>query len=138
MYLGQGGQQIHDFSPGIAPDGMFWTIALDPDTVDLNPDDERAIFEVSDLPMPDYHTFVNAVTNGPSEPGTVSFRAKWDKGGKQSHYRYAPNRWEGTFEQCTATCSWSGRTASATFRSDKNNPTIFAEVGYERSGVFFS
>src|SRR3712207_1583845 len=99
---------------------MFWSIALDPDTVDLNPDDERAILEVSDLPMPDYHDFVNAVSNGPSEPGTVSFRVKWDAGGKKQDFHYAPNRWSGTFEQCTATSSWTGRTESATFRSGKN------------------
>ena len=133
----QSGQQIHDFNPGIARDGRFWTMALDPDSVDVHPGNGRAVYRARHLPMPDYHDFVNAATGGASVRGIVSFRVEWAPSHDKHHYRYAPHKWEGSFVQTTATCTWSGRTKFATFSTDTNNPTIFAEVGRERSGVFF-
>jgi hypothetical protein len=131
--------QIHDFNPGIAPDGRFWTMAMASNSVDVHPGSGRAVYQATDLSMPDYHDFVNSATGGASVPGVVSFHIEWapSKQEKQ-HYRYVPHRWEGQFGETTATCTWSGRTALAEFATDTNNPTIFAEVGHERSGVFFS
>lgn len=137
MYDDQLGQ-IHDFNPGIAPDGLFWTQPLDKHSVAVNPGTGRAVLEVHDLPMPDYHDFVSSVTGGPSIPGVVSFRVEWEASHDRHRYRYAPNQWQGTFVQTNATCSWSGRTAEAEFSTDTNNPAIFAEVGHQRSGVFFA
>jgi len=88
--------------------------------------------------MPDFHDFVNAVTVGASVPGTVSFHIDWAPSHDKHRYRYAPHRWEGEFAQTTVSCSWSGHTASTDFMTDTTNPTLFAEVGHERSGVFFS
>jgi hypothetical protein len=130
--------QIHDFNPGIAPDGRFWTMALDPRSVDVHPGSGRAVMEATNLPVPDYHDFVSSVTGGPALPGVVSFRVEWAASKDKHRYRYAPNQWEGTFVHTSATCTWSGRTAVAEFTTETNNPTIFAEVGHERSGVFFS
>jgi hypothetical protein len=129
--------QIHDFNPGIARDGLFWTMALDPESVRVNPGNGRAVLQARHLPMPDYHDFVNSATGGASVPGSVSFRVEWAPSHDKHHYRYALHKWEGSFVKTTATCSWSGRTKVATFSTDKNNPTIFAEVGRERSGRFF-
>jgi len=135
---GQQLEQIHDYNPGIAPDGRFWTQAFDPRSVKVNPGIASAIYQAQKLPMPDFHDFVNAVTGGPSVPGVVSFRVEWEPSRDRHHYRYAPNRWEGTFVQTNATCTWSGSTAETSFSTDTNDPTIFAEVGHEKSGVFFS
>ena len=107
-------------------------------SVDVNPGHGRALYQASDLPMPDYHDFVNSVTGGPSVPGLVSFHVEWAPSNDQHHYHYAPHLWEGKFAQTTATCVWSGHTDLAEFATNTNNPSIFAEVGHERSGVFFS
>ena len=88
--------------------------------------------------MPDYHDFVSSVTGGPAVPGVVSFRVEWEASRDRHRYRYAPNRWGGTFVHNNATCRWSGRTAEARFSTDTNDPAIYAEVGQERNGVFFS
>jgi len=135
---GQQLEQIHDFNPGIAPDGLFWTQAMDPGSVQVNPGSGRALFQATNLPMLDYHDFGSSLTGGTTVPGVVSFDVEWAASHDRHHYRYAPTRWEGTFVQTTASCSWSGRTAKADFSTETNNPTIFAEVGHERSGVFFS
>ena len=111
---------------------------MDQHSVHVNPGTGRSVFEVQHLPMPDYHDFVNSITGGRAVPGVVSFRVKWEPSHDRHRYRYAPNRWEGTFVQTNATCTWSGRTAEATFSTDTNDRAIFAEVGHERSGVFFS
>jgi hypothetical protein len=130
--------QIHDFNPGIAPDGRFWTQAIDPRSVDVHPGSGRAVMQATNLAMPDYHDFVSAVTGVPPVLGIVSFRIEWAPSQDKHRYSYAPHNWEGQFVHTTATCDWSGRTEVAEFTTDTNNPTIFAEVGHERNGVFFA
>ena len=87
--------------------------------------------------MLDYHDLLSQVSGVAPIPGIVSFRVKWAPSQDKHSYRYAPHKWEGSFGHTTATCTWSGRTKFATFSTDTNNPTIFAEVGRERSGTFF-
>ena len=88
--------------------------------------------------MPDYHDFVSSVTGGIPDPGIVSFRAEWLRSLDRHHYSNAARGWEGTFVTNHSTCHWSGRTAKAEFHTDTVDPEIFAEVGHERNGVFFS
>lgn len=111
---------------------------MDPSSVRVQPGSGRAVFQATDLPMPDYHDFVSSVTGGTPVPGIVSFRVEWAPSQDKHRYRYEPHRWEGRFVHTSATCTWSGRTEFAEFATDTNNPTIFAEVGHERSGFFFS
>jgi hypothetical protein len=112
-------------------------MALDARSVDVNPGNGRAVFQATNLPMPDYQDFVSSVTGATPVPGIVSFRVEWGAS-KDVHRQYSiPNRSEGTFLHTTGTCTWSGRTQFAEFATNTNNPTIFAEVGRERNGVFF-
>ena len=113
-------------------------MALPSHAVDVDPGSGRAVYQAHDLPLPDYLNFVNAVTGGAPVPGRVSFRVEWAPAHDKHHYRNAAHRWEGTFVQNSATCTWSGHTAAADFSTDTNNPTIFAEVGHQHSGVFFT
>ena len=111
---------------------------MDPRHVEVNPGSGRAVYQATNMEMPDFHDGFNALTGGPSVPGVVTFRLEWAPSNDKHNYRYEPNRWEGMFVQNTVTCKWSGRTASSEFHTDTLNPTIFAEVGHEKSGVFFS
>jgi len=106
-------------------------------SVEVHPESGRAVFEARHLPMLDYHDLLSQVSGVAPIPGIVSFRVKWAPSQDKHSYRYAPHKWEGSFVHTTATCTWSGRTKFATFSTDTNNPTIFAEVGRERSGKFF-
>src|SRR5262245_10763404 len=113
-------------------------MAMEASNVVVNPRSGRAVYQATNLPMLDYHDFVSSVTGGQTVPGIVSFRVEWAPARDKHNYRYEPNRWRGNFVQTTATCTWSGKTAEAEFSTDTNDPSIFAEVGRERSGVFFS
>jgi len=47
------GDQIHDFNPGIAPSGLFWTIRIPDESVEVDFDDARASMNISDLQVKD-------------------------------------------------------------------------------------
>jgi hypothetical protein len=112
-------------------------MAMDTQSVDVSPGSGRATYRARDLPMPDYHDLVSAISGVPPVPGIVSFNVEWGKSKDKHDYRYAPHQWMGDFVTTSATCTWSGLTAAAEFHTNTNNPTIFAEVGHEKSGVFF-
>jgi hypothetical protein len=111
---------------------------MHPSNFGINPGTGHAFFRAENHPMADYHDVVNALTGGPSVPGRVTFNVEWEKSYDRHIYRYEPHRWQGEFVHNSATCTWSGRTAAAEFVTNTVNPVIFAEVGHERSGVFFS
>jgi hypothetical protein len=138
----QSGQQIHDFNPGIQPDGRFWTTPLSDGNVDVSPGSGRALYQAQQLAVPDFESGFNALTHGPSVPGVVSFRVEWQAAADHQHHRIgnAAHRWTANVLRTSATCVWSGETADASFHTDSSDPfvnMIFAEVGEERSGVFF-
>lgn len=95
---------------------------------------------VEDMEMPDYFNFVNSLLDGPSLPGRVSFRAEWSKSDDKHRFRYAPEKWTADAVFNTARVQWVGETAAAHYVTDADGPqdSLFADVGHERSGVFFS
>jgi hypothetical protein len=89
--------------------------------------------------MPDYHDGVNALLEGPSVPGVVSFEIKWTKSKDKQRFHFEPDKWDANLVFNTAHVAWSGKTETAMFVSDpaSTSTSLFAEVGRERSGVFF-
>jgi hypothetical protein len=139
------GSQIHDFNPGITdfnpPDtGLFWTACIDAGDVDVNPGNGRATMSVSDLEIPDYFNGNNALLLGPSEPGVVSFHIEWMKSSDKRRFRYAPEQWLANVVINEAKAEWEAETVLAHYVSDPlaTSASLFAEVGHERNGVFFS
>jgi len=57
--------QIHDFNPGITESGLFWTIPISADTIEVNFAAGKASFQVSDVDVEDYHDVFNALMDGP-------------------------------------------------------------------------
>ena len=68
---------MHDFNPGIAESGLFWTIAIDRGDVKVNLHDRTAALHVADLDVEDYGNVVNALLDGPSVEASVSFDVDW-------------------------------------------------------------
>ncbi len=97
----------------------------------------HAVYQATDLAMPDYHDAFNALTGGPFVPGVVTFRLEWAESREKHRYHDVQDRWGGHLVQTSVKCTWSGNTATTEFHTDTLNPTIFAEVGQEKSGVFF-
>ncbi len=134
-----GQNQIHDFNPGIEPNGLFWTAPIDPHDVLANPGAGRAVMDVNDLAMPDFHDLVNAVMLGPSVPGVVSFRVEWAKAKDKRRFHNEAQQYDGSMVITTARCEWRGETSEAIYVSDpaSTSVTVVAEVGHMRNGVFF-
>jgi hypothetical protein len=113
-------------------------MVMNSNVVDVNPGSGRALYQATDMSMPDFHDFGNAITTGITAPGVVSFRVEWAPSSDRHHYDDGANQWIGDFLTTSITCNWSGRTSNSTFTTDSDNATIFAEVGHQRSGVFYS
>jgi len=134
------GDQIHDFNPGIAPSGLFWTIRIPDESVEVDFDDARATMNLSDMQVKDFGTGLNSLLRGPSVKSVVSFHIRWSGVNERVKTRDKTNRFVGNFIEDTATMAWSARRKDFKFVSDPANTstTIFAEIGRERNGVFFS
>jgi hypothetical protein len=131
--------QIHDFNPGIAPSGLFWTIRIPNDSVEIDLDEAEASMDLSDLEIEDYHDIVNALLRGPSVPADASFHVRWSGVKNRVKISDQTNGFTGNYIEDTATIHWSAREAGFKFVSDPANTstTVFAEIGRERNGVFF-
>ena len=69
--------QIHDYSPGIPPSGLFWLVSAPHDAVQVHLGSGTASVQMTDVPVLDAHDIKNALTGGPTVPATVSFDIEW-------------------------------------------------------------
>jgi hypothetical protein len=88
----------------------------------------------------DYFTLSNALVDGHHVPATVSFELRWSGVIKRVHTRDDTNHFVGDYIEDTATIRWSAKEEGFLFVSDPAHAstTVFAEIGSERNGVFFS
>ena len=129
--------QVHDFNPGIAENGVFWTAAIDRGSVRVNLGNGSASLHVADLDVEDYGNVVNALQDGPSVEASVSFDVTWSSVEERVKIRNPDNDFGGEFIHNTATLTWSANEAGFTFTSNPLD-SDFAEIGHERNGAFFN
>ena len=143
-------QQIHDYSPGITPNGLFWTIAVPPESVAIDLDNATASLRVADVSVIDAHDLANALTNGKGltnppippiapVPATVSFAVQWSGVVSQAKVTNPASHFTGEFIETIATIKWSASQAGFDFVSEDPNPArnFYSVIGHERNGVFF-
>jgi hypothetical protein len=143
-------QQIHDFSPGIAPNGLFWLISAPRDVVQIDLDSGTASLQLNNVPVMDAHDLANALTNGHGlanppippiapVPATVSFDIEWGGVIAEEKITNELEDFTGHFIQTGATISWSASEAGFDFVSEPANPArnFYSVIGHERNGVFF-
>src|SRR5216683_6083068 len=81
-------QQIHDYSPGISLNGLFWLVSAPRDAVQIDLDSGTASLQMANVPVIDAHDLANSLTNGHGltnppippiapVPATVSFAIEW-------------------------------------------------------------
>jgi len=144
-------QQIHDYNPGIASNGLFWVIAAPKDVVQVDPGAGIASLRMSNVPVMDAHDIANALTGGHGftnppippiapVPATVSFDIEW--GGGVLERAIVVNEDEdftGQYVRTGATISWSSNQSGFQFVSEPPNPArnVYSVVGHERNGFFF-
>jgi len=119
---------------------LFWTIRVPDESVEVDLDDATASLDVNDVDIEDYHDLVNALKDGPSVPANVSFHLRWRGVKNRVKVRDETNHFVGNFIEDTASIRWSAREKGFKFVSDPANTstTVFAEIGRERNGAFFS
>lgn len=132
---------MHDFEPGIAKNGSFWTIAVSDDSVSINLNKGTARFHMENLDIKDYFDIVNSLTDGgttgPPVAATVSFDVRWKS--PFDHYKIEEETqgFRGEFWQTDASINWSGANDDgASFDSSEQTTVIFAGIGRERNGKF--
>ncbi len=133
--------QVHDFEPSILPSGLFWTVPISRSAISSQPARGRARFAESDMAVPDFHDFGNAVSPSPtSVPGHVTFDVRWTRAGAVQKISDATFGFAGQFIPSSATIRFavSDDGTGVVYKSDDaGQVTIGGGVGKERNGVFF-
>jgi hypothetical protein len=135
------GTQISDINPGINPypDGLFWTLRLPSDSVEVNPGAGRAIYQAENIQIADYGNFDNSFGGGRGIPATVSFEVRWSGVHQRLNIKDDDARFGGEFVRGDAQMSWKARIGDIEYVSDPIDTSFsdFASLGTERNGVFF-
>jgi hypothetical protein len=143
-------QQIHDYSPGISSNGLFWLVSAPRDAVQIDLDAGTASLRMNNVALTDAHDLANSLTNGhgltnppipPAAPvpATVSFDIEWSNMIARDKITNVAEDFEGQFIETGATISWSAAQAGFDFVSESPNPArnVYSVIGRERNGVFF-
>jgi len=152
-------QQIHDYAPTIPPSGLFWTIPLLPNSVEIEFNSARASMHADGLSVPDAHDLANSLTHGQGTmatnppippiapvPATVSFDVQWSgeiagsDGVSRTTIINEAQNFRGDFIKTGSTIKWSSVQNGFFFESEDPNPArnVGATIGRERNGVFFN
>jgi hypothetical protein len=131
---------VHDFNGGITPSGLFWIVELPERAFRVSRDGRRATLEAHDVAVLDSFQFL-----GPNVvPATVSFEITWRaterrqlRGKGTAVPPTDPAAFLGRFAAARSTARFSGSELGFSFRSeDADTDGTFAELGFERNGVF--
>lgn len=136
-----GDAQIHDFNPGITLNGLFWTVVLPPDNVQVDLNAGTATLEGRDIHVKDYFNLQNAVGGGGAQPNPaiVSFKVQWQGLGGLNQYNNAALQFRGAFKEASARMEWSARSGDFEFQSAPlaTSTSVAAELGQESNGSFY-
>jgi len=140
--------QLHDFSPYLLPNGLFWTVKVPSSALTINTDGSITLHLV-DVPVNDAFTFppppqaVPGISPVKLIPTKLSLDITYLKGGNPRHVRptshdpLSPFNWAGMMWDSTNAGTFSlssdnGFSASGSFASNGN----FGQIGFERNGIF--
>jgi hypothetical protein len=148
--VGDPTHQQHDWEPGIAPSGLFWTIAISSLAIDVDPGTGQARLHATSVPVTDYHDFSNAVGGGGPTPvpSHASFDVRWSGNRERRKIRDETFGFVGQYVtgNTTITFTTSEDGSGVVYTADpagQYNPTPeqggagSPAVGHERNGVFF-
>lgn len=127
--MGQG--HIHDFDPGIAPNGLFWTVRIPDSSVQVDVAKGTAAWRLTEVPLPDELTDL---------PSIVTMAMAWGGDLTPVTLDDSANGFAGTYTECKGMIEWSARQPGFTFASDPASTTAtrFAAIGRERNGVYYN
>jgi hypothetical protein len=144
--VGDPTQQLHDFEPGIAPSGLFWTIPIAHSAIDVSPGSGNARLHAKNVPVTDFHNFFIAVGLSPPPPAPlpshVSFDVRWSGTGTRQKIRDDTFGFTGHYVNSNATISFAASNDGGDVIYSSNAAGQYnvgqPGVGHERNGVFFN
>lgn len=142
--MGDPSVQVHDFNPGIASSGLFWTVPIEPGAIKVDPTTGEARLRVHAYKIPDYHdilTAIGIIPGPPPLPSRVTFDVRWAGHGAPVNLHDGAFGFSGSYVTGPATIDFtaSNDNSSVVYTSDpagQSNPGPPA-VGTEQNGVFF-
>jgi hypothetical protein len=141
------GAQIHDLNPStFPPTGLFWTIEIPGDGIQVKLGKGIASMAADDVPILDYGTIPNALFFGDDPTptsGSVSFKVVWRGANERLNIQNTGpvfGGFAGEFIHNAAQMEWTATVGDLMFVSDplETSSSVFAEIGHERNGSFFS
>jgi hypothetical protein len=133
--------QINDMNPGISPypAGLFWTIALPPQSVVANPGAGKAVYKATNVEIRNFVDFNESLSGQPGDPATVSFEVHWSGVGQRLNIHSEDANFGAEFVRGRAQMEWSAVVGDYHFKSDPlaTSSSDFAEMGTMRNGTFF-
>jgi hypothetical protein len=133
------GSRAHDFTGGVLPSGLVWTVPIPDDAIVVSHGGKRLDVEVHDVPVVD--------ANPAEVPATVTFRMTWQgrgAGRKLGHGSSVPPTdpaaFAGRFFRALARGTFSGTSGAFMFQSSttRRARSIFAELGTEQTGALLA
>jgi hypothetical protein len=130
--------QIHDFNPGIAENGLFWTIPFAEDDAWIDLAAGKAEMHALSLPIPDAYTFFSSIAGGPTEPGTATVDIWWHSPSMTEQVRNEEQGFAATLLDVATAISFSVETAEFAFQGDppKKSQALYARIGYSANGLY--
>jgi hypothetical protein len=137
-----GSGQVHDYNPHIAPNGVFWTIPIAADAVEVELEDATASMELEEVEVFDDHDLKSSVTRvfppGFPKRASINFEIEWNGSIERRKVTNEAQDFTGQFIQTVATIRWSAEQPGFRFDSEPPNPSrnVYAVIGHERNGFF--
>lgn len=137
--------QLHDFSPGIAGNGLFWILQIPDDAVKITKD--TLTISLTNALVVDQFRFPNGAGNNlgiAGVPATLTLNITYTKSGSPrevvptSSDALSPFNWEGQMWAATnsGTFSLSYQDGSFSAQGSFDSAGNFGEMGTERNGSF--
>jgi hypothetical protein len=144
VYAGQvagpGVPQIHDYNPGIAPSGLFWTIRIPDSAVRVNRNATFATYGLRKVSLFDYPNVEVALLQPPAPQVSASFDMTFKAKGRPFKSRDTTQHFTGIYQLADSRLEWSAVGANFSYQSDpmSTSTTVYGAIGRERNGIFYS
>ena len=141
MFDPSSGSRVHDLNPGILPNGLYWTAQLPEDAFEMHHDGRVARLRLREYPLVD-------IFDGGSLAiaAQVNIDVRWratsdpvERGAGKGVDPTSPAAFIGHFAEASCTGRMSGVETGFSFKTGELTAAgFFAEMGWERNGVFLS
>jgi len=105
--------------------------------VALNLGHGTASYRLSNFAIEDYGNIGNALSDGSSIPGVVSFDVEWSGVIERATTSDTSDKFSLSLARTGAEISWSGASSLGSFASDAVTKVNFAQIAHETNGMFF-